>query len=399
LNFAESNLLIIMELKGFKQTNDTLGRSSGDAILTLVGGRLEELTKAQERATAYRLEGPEYCLLIQDFEGESTDVTQSLHECMRAPLEIDGLHLIMQPVMGVAQTPDHSKDGKGLLRSADIALGWAKKSKEESCLYESGKDNLGLDNLALLADLRTAIERDELMLYFQPQFDLLSGQMMSCEALLRWRHEDFGFIEPERFIGVAESGDLIRALTFWVARHTVSQISIFKLMDISVPTSINISNMDIVDTDFPAQIKALLEEFAVEPENLRMEVTEATLMSDPDRSIKIISELGEIGVKLDIDDFGTGYSCIAGIRQLPLATIKIDECFISDVVTNKRHQAIVRSIIGMAHGLGVEVVAEGVENEETVELLKLLGCDMGQGFHFARPVPAADFLIRAPAWL
>jgi EAL domain-containing protein (putative c-di-GMP-specific phosphodiesterase class I) len=286
-----------------------------------------------------------------------------------------------------------------LLRSADIALGWAKKSREEVCLYETGKDNLGPDNLALLADLRVAIEQDELMLYFQPQFNLQSGRMISCEALLRWQHKDFGYIEPERFIRVAESGDLIRSLTFWVARHTVSQISIFKLMDISVPTSINISDMDIVDSDFPSQIKSLLEEFAVEPENLRVEVTEATLMSDPDRSIKIISELGELGVKVDIDDFGTGYSCIAGIRTLPLATIKIDECFIGDVVSNKRHQTIVSSIIGMAHGLGVEVVAEGVEDLETVEFLKTLGCDMGQGFHFARPVPAADFLTRAPGWL
>ena len=389
--------LLLMEIKDFKQVNDTLGRRSGDRILALMASRLEEFAGRYVATMAYRLHGAEFCLLVRGDDVEE-EMAKRLHEFIGSPIEVDGLNIVLRPVIGIACTPEHGRDGAGLLRSADIALGWAKKATGNISLYEQDKDNLGPGNLELLAELREAIRLDKIELYYQPQMDLKTGQMSACEALLRWRHDEYGFIDPGTFVRIAESGDLIRTLTTWVAKHAISQISIFKLMGINVPVTLNVSGLDIVDSGFPAQIKTMLDEYGVAPDDLRLELTEQSLMANPDQALAVISDLQEYGLKLDIDDFGTGYSSIVYLRKLPINSIKIDNSLVRDIANNERNQAIISSVIGMAHGLGTKVVAEAVEDAETVNALLSLGCDSGQGYHFVRPLSAAEFISRFDQW-
>ncbi|MBV1877659.1 MAG: EAL domain-containing protein [Pseudomonadales bacterium] len=420
------HLCLLIELKGFKQINDTLGHSHANSILVELSKRLVEVAKNYNDVVIYRLDGAELGLLGRGFDSSVEKLMAQLQVCISRPVLVSGLQIVITARFGIAQTPNNYLPDYGLLKSADIALGWAKKADNsfvfaaepqlgeltpvsifgdlgkdqmpaemlcnKTMIYEPCRDIVGPDDAELTADLSRAIEYNELILYYQPQFDLNTGKMVSCEALLRWKHEQHGFIAPEKFIRLAERGKLVRTLTMWVLRQSVSQISIFKLMEMDVPVAINVSALDIVDLDFPAQIRDLFGEFEVDPEDLVMEITEAVLMSDPERSLAVISRLEKYGLRVDIDEFGAGFSSLACMHQLPLSSVKINRNFIKGLVDNSRHQRIVRSIIGMAHGLGVKVIAVGIEDKLTLELLKSYGCDLGQGFHFGKPVSAAEFI-------
>jgi EAL domain-containing protein (putative c-di-GMP-specific phosphodiesterase class I) len=243
-----------------------------------------------------------------------------------------------------------------------------------------------------MADLRQAIKSDALDLHLQPKVSLVDGRLVGCEALLRWIHPQHGYIPPTNFIAVAEKGELMGQLTLWVARRALRHARELRRSGLNIPIAINVSGHNMVDADFPSQLQALVADSGLEPDAIHLEITETVLMSDPERAATVIGELAAMGFALDIDDFGTGYSSLSYLRRLPLKSLKIDRTFVMELNANAQDVHIVRSTVGLAHGLGLSVIAEGVEDAHTLELLGKLGCDMAQGFGIGKPMPMDEFL-------
>lgn len=259
-------------------------------------------------------------------------------------------------------------------------------------------DRKGPKSLRVLAELRDALRSGQLSLHFQPKVDILTGELAGCEALLRWCHPERGMVPPDVFIAVEEAGDLMRPLTPWVLRDALAALCSLRQHGIEVPVAINVSAHNLLDTSFPERVEALLREADMDPKLLALEITETVLMSSPERTEQVIHGLHALGLGMDIDDFGTGYSSMAYLRRLPLRSIKIDRTFIQSVVTNESDQVIVHSIIALGHGLGLRIVAEGVEDRATLEFLRDNACDLAQGYYIGRPRPLAEFVEWVQAW-
>jgi diguanylate cyclase (GGDEF)-like protein len=381
--------LLVMDLDRFKEVNDTLGHHYGDLLLRELGVRLRGLLR--EADTAARLGGDEFAVLLPRANAEDAEkAARRLLEALEQPFIVDGHPVEVGASIGVAIFPEHGSDPGTLLRRADVAMYVAKRNQSEFSLYSPELDQHSPDRLSLAAELRAAIEQDQLELFYQPKADMASGRITSVEALVRWRHPQRGLVPPDEFIPLAEQSGQVRALSRWVLNSALSQAQLWEKRGRALAVAVNLSMRDLQDPGLPETVAAMLAHWGVSPTLLSLEITESTLMADPAQAMEIVRRLSAMGVRIAIDDFGTGYSSLAYLKRLAVNELKVDRSFVRHVVTDSHDVAIVRSTIGLAHELGLEVVAEGIEDQPTWDLLAQLGCDTAQGYFISRPLPIGD---------
>jgi len=380
--------LLLLDLDKFKEVNDTLGHRTGDQLLKLVAARLQA-TLMPFDALLSRLGGDEFAILLRDCASPetATDIAHILVAALRQPLEVEGIFIELGGSIGVAVYPMHGGTSHALLRCADVAMYAAKAQGMGVSLYNNTYDAHNPRRLAMITDLGTAIRNKQLKVHYQPRYDLQQRQWRGCEALLRWQHPSLGFIPPCEFVQFAETSDLIRPLTLLVARGAIEQIRAWRDRGLNIAVSVNLSTRNLLDVTLPEALSGLLEEYGVPPSALELEITETALMTDPERAMQVVARIAELGMALSIDDFGTGYSSLAYLKRLPLHALKIDRSFVMDMLDDEQDAIIVRSTIGLAHSLGLRVIAEGVENSATLEQLREFGCDEVQGYLLGRPLP------------
>ena len=379
-------VVMLMDLDHFKEINDTLGHHHGDRLLELIGRRLSDVLRAGD--TVARLGGDEFaiCLPAARDTAYAVDVADKCLRALREPFEIDGLDLEVGASIGIACYPEHGDEVETLVQRADIAMYVAKTSRGGAELYRTEQDSHSVERLALVTELRRAIENQELVLHYQPKVDLATGKLVGAEALTRWQHPTRGLVMPDEFVPVAEATGLITPMTTHVLRAAVCQIADWRADGLDLSVAVNLSARSFLDGGFVDEIPDILDEYFVAPSMLALEITESMIVGDPGRARSVMSELARMGITLAIDDFGTGYSSLAYLKQLPVHEIKIDKSFVLGMAHDSSDETIVRSIIDLAHNLGLRAVAEGVEDEFVMGALAVLGCDVAQGYHVSRPL-------------
>ena len=385
--------LLVLDLDRFKDVNESLGHAAGDELLRAVGERV--FTHTGITGQAARLGGDEFAVVLPDTDERSAAiVARRLSDEIRAPFTIGTHELFVGASVGIALAPRHGRDAATLLRKAEVAMYVAKRGLMPWSTYEPVPGEPTPALLALTADLRHAIERNELALAFQPIVGCDTGRIQRFEALARWPRRDRD-ITPGDFVPLADRVGLLTALTDWVVTAGVRQLHAWLAAGLDARLSVNLSPRNLLEPDLAKRIAAALQASNVPGSRFGIEVTETTLMADPDRAARTIAELREYGISIAIDDFGTGYSSLSYLHRLPVSTVKIDRSFIGSLLTNENSRAIVRATVDLAHALDFTVVAEGVEDAKTLAIVRELGCDQAQGYHIARPLPPAD----AARWL
>jgi diguanylate cyclase (GGDEF)-like protein len=382
--------VLLLDLDRFKEVNDTLGHHEGDLLLTKVAARLRSLMRASD-STA-RLGGDEFgiCLSAVDGAKGALAAVRRIQEVLAEPFELGGIALAIEASMGVALYPEHGEDAETLIQRADIAMYLAKEATSECELYAHERDRSSPERLALIAELRDAIGAGELELHYQPKLRPDDGVVTGVEALVRWRHPLRGLIPPIDFIPIAERTGLYAPLTRWVLEEALRQAAIWSAIGVELTMAVNLSARSLLDPALPQAVADLLDCHGVDPTRLELEVTESVLVADPERARTLLGALREMGVKISLDDFGIGYCSLSYLKHLPVDTIKIDRSFVTTLDEDPADAAVVRSTITLAHNLGLTAVAEGVECEGVLRELASLGCDLAQGFHMSRPLPAAE---------
>jgi EAL domain-containing protein (putative c-di-GMP-specific phosphodiesterase class I) len=302
--------------------------------------------------------------------------------------------------IGVAIFPDHGQDADTLLRRADVAMYVAKRAGSGYASYALEQDTHSPNRLSLIAELRPAIDHGQLLLHYQPKIEIATRRITSVEAVVRWEHPRHGMMMPDLFIPLAEQSGLIRRLGLWVLKTALKQVKAWQDAGLNLQVAVNLSMRNLHDPQLPDTIQEILLRYGVPPELLKVEITETTLMGDPEHAVKLLTRLNELGVKVAIDDFGIGYSSLAYLRRLPAEEIKIDKSFVLDMTTEENDAVIVRSTIDLGHNLGMKVVAEGVESQESWDLLAKWGCDLAQGYYMSLPLAPEDLtrILRRSNW-
>ncbi|TGN81762.1 bifunctional diguanylate cyclase/phosphodiesterase [Streptomyces bauhiniae] len=386
--------LMLIDLDRFRSVNDTLGHLAGDRLLLQIADRLKNALP--DGAEAARLGGDEFAVLlpVADSTTSATRIARGLVTTLGSPLDLDGLTLVLEASAGVAVFPDHALDAEGMLRRADVAMYQAKRDRSGVEAYESKRDSNTPDRLALLGDLRRALDAHEVQLHYQPKvrFD---GQVAGLEALVRWVHPERGKVPPDEFIAIAESSGLMPHLTEYVLETALAQVARWREQGLRVPVAVNVSPRDVHTPGFAGSVAARLARHGVPAGALQLEITEHVLLEDPQRAADTLAALAGHGVKMSLDDFGTGYSSLVHLRRLPVSELKIDRSFVARLAVDAEDAAIVRCTVDLAHSLGLVVVAEGVEDDETWEHLRDLRCDAVQGWLVAAAMPPEE----TTAWL
>ena len=392
--------VMIMDLDGFKEVNDTLGHHQGDALLREVAARLRVV--AGDDAVVARLGGDEFAVLLPDVPDADAASARARRvvQALEQPIDLDGLEVGVGGSLGVALAPEHGQEGAVLLKRADVAMYAAKAGSEGVRLYQADLDTSNPQRLALVSDLRTAIELEQLELHVQPKARLDTGVVDGVEALLRWQHPVHGPVPPDEFIPVAERSGLIVPLTDLVLRTALQACATWRAAGHEVAVAVNLSARSLTDPALADDVAALLRRHDVPARLLTLEITEGSVMTDPAGTIALLLRLHGMGVRLSVDDFGTGYSSLSYLKRLPVHEVKIDKSFVTHVVEDADDATIVRSIIDMAGHLALDVVAEGVEDRAAWDRLGELGCTYAQGWYLSRPMPITDLLpwltARAP---
>ncbi len=384
--------VMLLDLDRFKEINNTLGHYSGDRILKQVATRLKSLIQTSE--TLARMGGDEFAFLLPEIEGEESinHMVGKIQRAMVSPFILDEMRLDVQVSIGASIFPEHGTDGDTLVQRADVAKYVAKDDINNFKVYSYKLDKHTPKRLTLMGELRRGIDREEFFLVYQPKVSVDSGKINSCEALVRWQHQKHGSIAPDDFIPLAERTGLIKDLTHFILKKVLEQIAGWIKNSINICVSVNLSAQDLLDPEFPDMLAGLLALHEVPPSHLVLEITETTIVSDPERALEVMFRLSEMGVKMSIDDFGTGYSSLSRLKEMPVSEIKIDRSFVMDMMESSNDEAIVQATVSLAHNLGLEVVAEGVETQEAAKRLKELGCDHLQGFLFSKPVSPDDLV-------
>ena len=381
--------LMVIDLDRFKEVNDTLGHQVGDELLIEVGKRFQ--TKLREIDTVARLGGDEFAVLLPECTEEDAEhVANKLVTALEPVIQIGEMQLFINASIGIAFYPVHGLDTQTLLKHADVAMYVAKQNQNRYSLYDPERDDYSIRQLALISDLRIALEQNDLQLYYQPKIGMHDGKVLGVEALLRWRHPEFGMIPPPQMIDIAERTGLIRPLTYWVIEQAACQCQVWREAGHAFHVSVNLSVHTLRDTELVDRVHALITKCSLPPSSLFLEITEGAMMDNPLLAIDALSRLDRMGVNIAVDDFGTGFSSLAYLKQLPVDELKIDKSFIMDMLEDQDDLVIVRSIIDLAHNLGLQVVAEGVETSETNARLRTMGCDVAQGYFFSKPLPADE---------
>ncbi len=391
--------LLIMDLDHFKEVNDTLGHPVGDRLLQEVAERLR--AKLRESDTVARLGGDEFAVLLPTVtQPHAAMAARMLLQALRMPVAVEGQSLEVDASIGIALYPEHGRDAHVLLQRADIAMYAAKQANSGYAFYDGRLDRHDPARLALLGELRRAIEQEQFVLHFQPLINLWNNRVSGVEALLRWRHPREGLLPPERFIPLLEQTGLIRSLTPWVASEALRTAAMLRGREQAIAVSMNLSARDLQEPDLATTLLEALAAQQARPEWLTLEITESAVMTDPERAREVLLSLADLGFRLAIDDFGTGYSSLAYLKKLPVRVLKIDKSFVVDMVRDQDDAAIVRTSIELGHNLGLEVVAEGVESGEILERLSKARCDAAQGLYISPPLSAEELepWLRDSAW-
>jgi len=381
--------LMLLDLDRFKEINDTLGHQTGDAVLEHFATRLKDVARASD--TVARLGGDEFALVLQGAQDSASAlfVAERIRRALDDPFVIDGLTLELETSIGIAIFPRHGKDAEQLLKRADIAL-YASKDSHQPVVYAAKHDQHSADGLGLVAQIRNAIENGELIVHYQPEVDLATGETHRVEALVRWEHPELGLLQPDAFIPLARQSALVRPITRFVLDAALGQCRAWQDLGINVGVAVNLAGRDLADSRLEEEVSEALRRWKLEPELLELEIPESAIMSERERIHKMLARLSERGVRVAVDDFGSGYASLSHFKQLPVDVLKVDKSFVQNIGTDEEDEAIVRSTIDLAHSLGVAVVAEGVESEDVLQRLRALGCDLAQGFCLARPASAED---------
>lgn len=380
--------LYYLDLDGFKEINNALGHHVGDRLLQQLGSRLQAAIGAGEMLA--RMGGDEFAILspAPDSQYAAIERGKRLLEVIREPLQVESISLRLDASIGIAMSPAHAREAGLLMRRAEVAMYKAKRDKSGYAVYAPEQDPHSPQRLAMLGGLRQAMETGQFFLLYQPKLDLASRRVTGVEALLRWRHPQRGILAPGEFVPLAEQTAFIQPLTAWVIEHAVRQGKAWRERGLQVRIAVNISAHNLVDAHLPNHIVNILEAHGLAADQLELEITESALIADPERAHAVLSRLHQHGLRIAIDDFGTGYSSLSYLKRLPASTLKVDGSFIRDMAANEEDATIVTSTVRLAHSLGLQVVAEGIESEDVVRLLREAGCDQGQGYFLCPPLTA-----------
>lgn len=390
--------VVVMNLDRFKQINNILGHEFGNKLLHAVALKLPE-GLSKESDTVYRFSGDEYALLLPDTDAHAAmNVAKSISKILEKPIQIDDQYVDTSAGIGIASFPEHANEVNQILSYAENAMHISKSKKSGPVIFRSEFDMSSNVNLTLASELKIAINNNQLRLFIQPKIDIKTRQVSSVEALIRWIHPNRGMIFPDQFIPFAEQSGLIRDISLWMIAEAAKTQAIWLMNNVDIPIAVNISARDLIDSDLANKITAILNTHQVNNNSITLEVTESSIMDDPQRSKLTLLSLANIGIKLSIDDFGTGYSSLAYLKELPVSELKIDKSFVMHMQQNENDRIIVNSTIELAHNMGLKVVAEGIENIDTWGLLDEMSCDYGQGYYMAKPMPVSDFNSWLKTW-
>ena len=395
---GEPCAILMLDLDRFKLINDVMGHDFGDRVLKKMADRLR-LSLLRNTDVVSRLSGDEFAFCLPGLNAvEATELAHRVLAALERPLSLDDQTIDVGGSIGLTICPDHGDEAGLLLSRAEIAMYAAKERRLGVRAYEPSLDSSSAYSLSLLTELRTAVDTNQLQLYLQPKVRLADGEVIGAEALVRWEHPERGLVQPMQFVPFAEQSGFVRVLTLWMVEQTARYAASIGPAWPAMKFGVNLSARDLLDQDFPTKVQQLTQRSAVDPKRLTLEITESSIMEDPERSLQTLLKLRAQGLRLSIDDFGTGYSSLAYLKRLPLDELKIDRSFVMSMQTDPADAKIVRSTIDLAHNLGLSVVAEGIDSPEAFALLRDLGCDEGQGYRLARPMPAAYFAEWARRW-
>ncbi len=394
--------VIVLGFDNYTEISNTIGHIAYDSLLRKIAGRLKSILRISDSisiiqdassGTALSRIGEDMFAVIVPIFQTLNDIDKVIARCEATLLEPIDLPDIMFDIMirsGVSYFPDHGETSDELIQNANVALYHAREKQKDYTIYDISFDYQAKYRMNLMAELKKAIADDNLNLYYQPKIDMLNDSVTGCEALIRWAHPEYGFIEPDNFIPMAEKTGTIRLLTQWVIEKAIMQWAAWMDKGIHLNVSINLSTHDLKDKTFVENVKKCLDKYKVNPQNIILEVTENSTIQDRATSMNTLNQLSALGVKLSIDDYGTGYSSLAYLNSLPVDEIKIDKSFVMTMDKDKSNNIIVKSTIELAHNLGYSVVAEGIENEVIYAVLQAYNCNIGQGFYMSRPLPVEE---------
>ncbi|HEY5427900.1 MAG TPA: EAL domain-containing protein, partial [Solirubrobacteraceae bacterium] len=389
---AAGFVVMLLDVDRFKEINDTLGHHCGDTLLRDLGPRL--VSAMGSAALVARLGGDEFGILAvgagHDDEAIETMATW-LTSSVSAPFALEGVSVELGASIGVARFPQDGEDVHALLRCADIAMYTAKDAQTDYKIYAAQDNHHSLRRLSVHSDIRRALVADEIVVHYQPIIDLDGLTVRGAEGLVRWQHPEHGLIPPGAFVQTIEQTGLIGPLTRHVLDRAIAECATWRRDGQEMSVAVNLSVRNLLDRDLPGEVERLLDAYGLPAGSLQLEITESMIMSDPDRALATVSRLSALGVRLSVDDFGTGYSSLANLRKMPIDELKIDRSFVSPMLRDESDLIIVRSTINLGHDLGLNVIAEGVEDAATLQRLAGLGCDHAQGFHISRPMPGQAF--------
>lgn len=390
--------VLMMDLDRFKHVNDVLGHSAADKLLTGVASRLKKSCKSGEDIVA-RLGGDEFGIILANTSpATAAEVAKRLQTALETPIALNDSFVDLSAGIGIASYPEHTIDIEILLSRAEIAMYAAKNSQSGVTVYHSGLDVGHEENLSLISEIRTAVEKNQLSLYVQPKIDFATGKLLAVEALVRWNHPERGLIYPDMFIPFAEQTGHIDKISHWMLSEAAKYAALWQSVGLNICLAVNLSARDLIDIELPKKLKNILDTNKISPNSLSLEITESSIMEDPERALETVESIAKMGIQLSIDDFGTGYSSLAYLKRLPVSELKIDKSFVMNLEQDKDDITIVRSTIELGHNLGLKVVAEGVENLNVWNILKSMGCDYGQGYFIGKPMPANGLLQWSKQW-
>jgi diguanylate cyclase (GGDEF)-like protein len=386
---GDSSAVMVMDLDRFKEVNDTLGHHSGDLLLQAAAARIRRAVRGTDVVS--RLGGDEFAVVLPGASrAMAVEVAGRVRQTLEEPFSVSGATVDVEASIGIALFPEHAADVGTLLQRADIAMYKAKETHAGHIFYSRELDHGHPSQLSMVGELRRAIEREELVLHYQPKAALGSGSVTHVEALVRWQRPEHGMVPPNEFIPLAEHTGLIKQLSAYVLNAALRQLRSWLDAGLDLGVAVNLSARNLLEADLPDQIADLLLARGIPAERLVLEITESTIMADPQRALGVLTRLSDMGIRLSIDDFGVGYSSLSYLKRLPVDELKIDRSFVAQMDSDEDDAFIVRSTIDLGRNLGLSVVAEGVETEAVWDELGVLGCDYAQGWFLGRPMPAAD---------
>jgi len=381
--------ILMMDLNRFKDVNDTLGHHYGDELLIALAQRLRHMTSLSRMVA--RMGGDEFGFVLEGFsKKDALALSREILALVDEPFVIDGHRLSIGGSIGIAMYPEHGGIAQQLLQNSDVAMYAAKRNGGGVTMYAAGINDASLSNLNLIAMLKHPDLRDQLTICYQPKVNLRDGTACGLEALVRWNHPQLGNIAPDQFIPIAERAGVMKEITFAVLHSVLAQLEEWHALGLNVKVAVNLSMRNLSDEGLPDDIARALASYNTPPASLILEVTESSMMLNPELANATLTTLSKLGVQCSIDDFGTGFSSLAYLKSLPASEIKIDKSFVTDMTNDENDAIIVHATIVMAHNMGYRVVAEGVENAEVLELLQILGCDIAQGYYFSKPIAAEE---------